>query len=99
MTGKQTLIEKEMGIPEAEFFRIAARFLDGRAHRRTAGGFVVEDGAKMLEVSVKRLDDRRITDLIVLPRIAVEFSFDGYGGDEVRALMTVIDRHFQRGGG
>lgn len=99
MTIQKIVIEKEMGIPEAEFFRIAARFLEGRSHHTTGGGFVVEDGGKTLDVSVRRLDDRRITDLIVLPRIAVAFSFAGYDDDGVRTLMTVIDRHFQRGGG
>lgn len=99
MTLHHTVIEKEMFIPEAEFFRIAARFLDGRNHQLTDDGFIVEEGGKTLEATITRLEDRAITALMVLPRILVHFSFTGHGNDEVRDLMAVIDRHFQRGGG
>lgn len=99
MTMHHTVIEKEMSIPEAEFHRIMARFLEGRNHQVTDDGFIVEEGGHALEARIIRLPDRKITALMVLPRIRVHFSFTGHSNDEVRDLMVVIDRHFQRGGG
>lgn len=99
MTMHHTVIEKEMGIPLAEFFRIAGNFLAGRNHQLTDDGFVVEESGKTIEVTVTPLEDRRITGLMILPRIRVHFSFTGHSNAEVHELLSVIERHFQRGGG
>lgn len=99
MTLSHTVIEKEMSIPVREFFRIMARFLDSRNHQLMDNGFVVEEGGKTLEATVTKLSDRKITALMILPRIQVHFSFTGHSNDEVRDMMVILDRHFQRGGG
>jgi len=94
-----TAIEKEMGISRAEFFRVATRFLEGRNHFVTDDGFVVEEGGKTLEATVTKLEDRTLTPNMVLPRLIAHFSFTGHDNDEVRDLIAILDRHFQRGGG
>lgn len=99
MTLHHTVVEKEMGITRAEFFRIAARFLEGRNHALTDDGFIVEEGGKTLEATLTKLEDRTITPNMILPRLIAHFSFTGHTNEDVHDLIAIIDRHFQRGGG
>ena len=94
-----TVIEKEMTTTRAEFFRSAERFLEGRQATISSDGFTVTDGGKSLRVSIADLPERRITALMVLPRLNVRLAFSGYGADEVAELEAVFYRHYQRGGG
>ena len=94
-----TVIEKEMSATRREFFRVAERFLEGRDFSIHDDGFVLNEAGKTLDVSIKDLPARRITALMVLPRMNVQLSFSGYSNDEVKDLVAVFDRHYQRGGG
>jgi len=92
------VIDKEMGITHGEFFRNAARALEGRNHRTDANGIVLDDGQKRLEIVLSEEEVRRIA-LLSLPVTRVRLRFMGYSEAETAAFMETFDRAFQRGGG
>lgn len=91
-------IEKEMGITPDEFLRVMARALDGRAHRTEGNTIRIEDGGRLLRISLQPQTQRRIG-LFTLPVARVCLEFHGYGDPEIAETMAWFDRSFQRGGG
>lgn len=73
----------------------------------TQGLPLVRTGDDALEVTVAggrlrlrwQVLEPRVIALIRLPRLQVDFAFDGVGPDDRHAFLRVFDRHLQRGGG
>ena len=94
----RVIIDKEMGITHAEFFRVMGRALENRNHRFSQTGVSIEDLGKSLEITLSEERERRIA-LMAIPATDVRLEFDGYSQEEIDATVTWFDRWFQRGGG
>ena len=90
------VIEKEMGITHAEFFRIISRVLGD--YRQSETGVTAEDGARSLDISLAEEGERRIA-LMRMPKTSVTLTFRGYAAEEIADFLATFDRTFQRGGG
>ncbi len=96
--GEPVIVEKEMGITHAEFFRVITRALTGRPHVIEGNRVRIEDGARRLDITLSAEEERRIA-LVALPVTRVRLSFAGYGPAETAEALARFDRWFQRGGG
>ncbi|MBL6959035.1 MAG: hypothetical protein ISR52_08640 [Rhodospirillales bacterium] len=98
---KPVVVEKEMGINEAEFFRNMRRTLEGRDHRVEGTAFILEDNGGdgcRLEVAFEAQPPRTIA-LLSVPVAKISLTFTGYDKADRQAFVDLFDRHFQRGGG
>jgi hypothetical protein len=95
---EDVVIEKEMGITHAEFFRNIPRVIGTDDYSKTADRVSVQSGDKGLEISIAEEGERRIA-LFVLPVTRVTLTFKGYAKAEVTSTIEAFDRAFQRGGG
>ena len=91
------IINKEMGITHAEFFRNIPRVL-GDDFNQQADRVILEGDGKSLEISISEQGERRIA-LFVLPVTHVTLTFKGYSETDVTKTIAAFDRAFQRGGG
>jgi hypothetical protein len=91
------IINKEMGITHAEFFRNIPRVL-GDDFNQQADRVILEGDGKSLEISISEQGERRIA-LFVLPVTHVTLTFKGYSDVDVTKTIAAFDRAFQRGGG
>lgn len=92
------VIEKEMGITQAEFRRVLTRAYADEGIQMDGGRVVVADGARKMEISFEPLAERNIA-LLSLPVARVTLTFEGYDEAEITAAVGRFDRHFQRAGG
>lgn len=92
------VIEKEMGITHAEFFRNILRALGTDDYTKDDHRVTLQGADKSLEISISPQGERRIA-LFVLPVTHVTLNFRGYGQAEVTSIIAAFDRAFQRGGG
>ena len=93
-----TIIEKEMGLSHADFFRTIASALGTDDFERSENGVVSQDGGRRLEIVLGPQTERRIA-LLAIPRTMVTLAFSGYAKDEIDQAIVVFDRAFKRGGG
>jgi hypothetical protein len=91
------VIEKDMSLSAAEFFRDLPRALP--AGYRVDGRCVTfVDGLRRAEIAVVEEGERRIAAL-ALPRIKVRIELAGFDGAEAAAFLARFEQAYQRGGG
>lgn len=95
---RETVIEKEMALTHADFFRTLPRALGTAKFRKSATGAVLADGKKRLAIALGPEGRRRIAGLTV-PRTRVTLTFTGYGEAEAAAALKRFEQRFQKGGG
>lgn len=96
--GDPRIVDKEMGITHAEFFRVIGRALAGRPYRIEGNRVRIAEGGRRLDITLAAEGKRRIAGL-ALPVTRVRLAFTGYGEAEAADLLAGFDRWFQRGGG
>jgi len=92
------VITKEMALTRAGFFRGIAKALGTDAYVETAGGIVLEQDGRRLEITLGPERQRKIA-LMVIEIMDVTLVFSGYSEADRTAALAVFDRAFQRGGG
>jgi hypothetical protein len=90
--------EREMGCTEGEWLMWLPGAVGGRPLQLGAGMAQVAIGAGTLRLSWQLLAERRIA-LMRLPRLAVQFAFDGVDEAERQDFMRYFDLYTRRGGG
>lgn len=93
-----TVIDKEMGLTHQDFYRDIERVLGVDGYQRTENGVIADDGIKQLRIVLSEQTHRKIA-LIVLPVTHVNFTFEHYSKDDIKAFIDLYDRVFRRGGG
>ena len=94
-----TVIEKEMALTHADFFRLVPKAFPDGNFRSTADGIVRDEGAgRCLTVTLGPEGERRIA-LLSVATTPVTLTFDGYADEAIAETMVVFDRAFQKGGG
>lgn len=92
------IVDKEMGLTHAEFFRVIGLALAGRPHEAGGGRVRVAEGHRSLTITLGPEGERRIA-LLTLPVTRVRLAFQGYSEAETAETLAWFDRWFQRGGG
>ena len=92
------VVEKEMALTHADFFRVIPRALGTEDFEKKPAGVVLEDGDRRLEVSLGPERIRKIA-MMEIPASDVTLVFSGYGEEERTAALHLFDRMFQKGGG
>lgn len=92
------VIEHEMGLTHAEFFRSLPAALAGQAYQVTTATVRVGSGDRHLLIQLSPESERRIA-LLRLPVTRVRFEFYDYSAAEVADFMRHFERRYQRGGG
>lgn len=90
--------KREMGCTEAELLRWLPGAVNGHALTllpRSAD--IAIDGGR-LELAWRALPPRQIA-LMRMPRLAIDFHFEGVGESPRQAFMRYFDLYTQRGGG
>jgi len=95
---ERTIVDKEMGITHADFFRTIPRALNSTRYRQSATGVTLEADGRRLEVTIGPEGERRIA-LMVIPKTQVRLVFSGYDKDEIEAAIKRFDMMFKKGGG
>ncbi|MCU0968774.1 MAG: hypothetical protein MUF03_08100 [Rubrivivax sp.] len=91
--------EREQGCTEAEWLGWLPVAVHGHPlHRNVPGEAIVEIDAGTLTLRWQPLEPRQIA-LIRLPRMRVQYRFDGVDEAARRGFMRLFDLHIQRGGG
>lgn len=90
--------EREMGCTEDELLRWLPGALDGAVLRFGPGQVQARFDAGSATLSWRSLPPRRIA-LLVMPRLAVAFSFEGLDDQARQRVMRRFDLYTQRGGG
>ncbi|NQV85158.1 MAG: hypothetical protein HQ494_15210 [Rhodospirillales bacterium] len=92
------IVEKEMALTYADFFRIIPRALGSDMFEKTDSGVVLVGGGKRLEITLGKERIRQIA-LMKIPACHVRLEFTGYTDPERKAALDLFDRIFQKGGG
>lgn len=92
------VVDKEMSISHADFFRVLPAVLDGRTFVRDGTRVTIGDADRRIEISLSAEGERRIA-LLRLPVTRVRITFFGHGANEAETFLARFDRAFQRGGG
>ena len=93
------IIEKEMALTQAGFWRAVEKALGTDAYEKSVNGVVLEgEGDKRLEITLGPERERRIA-LMVIEIMNVTLAFSGYTDAEREAALIAFDRAYQRGGG
>ena len=95
---KPTVIEKEMALTHRDFFRIIPRALGTDDYRKSGQKVMLENGERLLEISLGPERERRIAQLAV-PVTDVTLTFRGYAKAERDAALKLFECMFQKGGG
>jgi hypothetical protein len=92
---------RDMGINRRDFFRILPTSIgDSKYHideNRISIEPIAEKGSLTIVLGAE--SERRITAIMVLPRMQVDFSFSGVSQPEVDRFMKNFDIYYRRGGG
>ena len=95
---KPTVIKKEMALTHRDFFRIIPRALGTDDYVKSGQKVVLENGERLLEISLGPERERRIAQLAV-PVTEVTLTFRGYAKADRTAALRLFERMFQKGGG
>lgn len=95
---KTKVVEKEMAVTHADFFRTLPKALGTGAYKKTSAKVTLMDGGKRLEITLGPERTRKIAQLSV-PVTDVTLEFSGYTGAEAEAALKLFERMFQKGGG
>jgi len=97
MTGK-VVVEKEMALTHADFFRCLPNALDGETCTVDGTMVRIETGAGVWTIELGPEGKRQIA-LLAVPATPVKLIFDGFSDAARRDALERFDRAFQRGGG
>jgi len=92
------IVEKEMALTHADFFRIIPRALGSDNFGRTDTGVVLEQGNKRLQITLSPERRRKIA-LMEIPACDVRLEFTTYSEPEREAVLDLFNLMFQKGGG
>lgn len=92
------VIEKEMALTRAGFYRGIEKALGTDAYERTVSGVVLAADGRQLEIILGPERRRKIA-LMEIEVMDVSLAFSGYSDHHRRAALARFDRAFQRGGG
>ena len=92
------VLNREMGLTHADFFRLLPQVLAGRCWRRSGATVTVTEGSRRLTIQLAPEAERRMASLR-LPVTRVSLAFDGYTEQDSAAFIARLERYFQRGGG
>ena len=87
-----------MGLTHAEFFRTLPAAMGDWPYRVEDKTVVAERDGGRLTISLGPQQERRIA-LMRVPNVDVQFVFDGFETDVIKAFMRYFESRFQRGGG
>ena len=92
---------RDMGINRRDFFRILPTSIGNSNYNVDGNRIVIEPIAEKgsLTITLGAEGERRITAIMVLPRMQVDFSFSGVSQAEVDRFMKNFDVYYRRGGG
>ncbi len=92
------VVEKDMALTHADFFRIIPRALGAGDFKKKGTGVVLANGDRRLEIALGPERIRKIA-LMEIPACDVRLEFSGYTEAEREAALHLFDRMFQKGGG
>ena len=92
------VLNREMGLTHADFFRLLPQVLAGRCWRRSGATVTVTEERRRLTIQLAPEAERRMASLR-LPVTRVSLAFDGYTEQDSAAFIARLERYFQRGGG
>lgn len=90
--------QREMGCTEAELLMWLPGAVNGRPLALLPRSADIAIGAGRLELAWRELPPRQIA-LMRMPRLAINFHFEGVDEAERQAFMRYFDLYTQRGGG
>ena len=91
--------DREQGVTEPEWRQMLPQALDGYSWRHTGPGAAeITIDAGRLQLGWTVLPPRQIA-LIRMPRLAVQYRFEGVSDAARQAFMKRFDLYIQRGGG
>jgi hypothetical protein len=89
---------REHGITQADWLHLLPRAVHGHAMALAGGEADIQLGAGHLRLAWRALPMRQIA-LVRLPRLAVDYRFDGVDEATRQSFMKRFDLTIQRGGG
>ena len=92
---------RDMGLDRRDFFRILPTAIGNSDYKSHGNRVLIEpvvDGGS-LTITLGAEESRRLSALMVLPRMQVDFAFSGVAQDEVDQFMQTFDIYYRRGGG
>lgn len=98
MTRDTVIIEKEMALTHADFFRSLPNALNGEQVSIEPTSVRIESAEGTWTIELGPEGERRIA-LLAVPATPVKMSFEGYDEKARAAALERFDRAFQRGGG
>ena len=92
---------RDMGIDRRDFFRILPTSIGDSKYHIDENRITIEPIAEKgsLTITLGAEGERRITAIMVLPRMQVDFSFSGIAQAEVDRFLKNFDMYYRRGGG
>ena len=95
------VFSRDMGIDRRDFFRILPTSIGDSNYNVDGNRIAIEPIAAKgsLTITLGAEGERRITAIMVLPRMQVNFSFSGVSQVEVDRFMKNFDVYYRRGGG
>ncbi|MEM7293410.1 MAG: hypothetical protein AAF420_08465 [Pseudomonadota bacterium] len=92
---------RDMGINRRDFFRILPTAIGESQHRIEGSEVHINPvgGSGSLKITLGEESERRLSTLMVLPRMQVDFEFHDTDSGAVQAFMDVFDFYYRRGGG
>lgn len=92
------VVEKEMALTHADFFRSFPNALDGETYTVAGNVIRVDAGPGSWTIELGAEGKRRIA-LLAVPVTPVRLVFEGYDEAALRHALERFERAFQRGGG
>ncbi len=98
MTAETVVIEKEMAVTHADFFRSLPNALRGEKCSIEGDLIIILSPAGTWTIQLGPEDIRQIS-LLSLPRTQVKLKFENYSKMDMKNALERFDRAFQRAGG
>ncbi len=92
---------RDMGINRRDFFRILPTAIGDSTYRADGDDIVIGPiaGHGVLTITLGAESTRRLSALMVLPRMQVDFVFSGASQTDAEQFMQRFDFYYRRGGG
>ena len=92
---------RDMGLDRRDFFRILPTAIGDSSFSNDGNRVIIEPIADSgsLTITLGAEQTRRLSALMVLPRMQVDFAFSGVSQSQVDAFMDTFDIYYRRGGG
>ncbi|NCF09657.1 MAG: hypothetical protein GWP66_03145 [Gammaproteobacteria bacterium] len=92
------LLEREMGLAHADFWRLLPQALGDLAWRAEGDRVRVEHGTGWIEIALGVEGERRIA-LMTIPVTEVTMRWEGVSRERFDAFLARFDSYYRRGGG